>query len=39
VGGLITTQLLPFYDARMVDVLIAFENAVYAQLGAAAPAA
>jgi methyl acetate hydrolase len=38
VGGLIMTQVLPFYDAKMVDVLIGFESAVYAQVGAAVPA-
>ncbi len=39
VGGLIMTQVLPFYDAKIVDLLIAFECAVYAQVGAAVPAA
>jgi methyl acetate hydrolase len=39
VGGLIMTQVLPFYDVKIVDLLIAFESAVYAQVGAAVPAA
>jgi methyl acetate hydrolase len=30
------TQLLPFFDDRMVETLLAFEPAVYARLGAAA---
>jgi methyl acetate hydrolase len=34
----IFTQLLPFFDARMVDTLLEFEQAVYAQVGAAAAA-
>lgn len=38
IGGLIMTQVLPFYDAKVVDMLIAFETAVYAQVGAAVPA-
>jgi hypothetical protein len=33
------TQVLPFYDAKIIDVLMAFETAVYAQVGAAVPAA
>lgn len=39
VGGLIMTQALPFYDAEIVNAAIAFEAAVYAQVGAAVPAA
>jgi CubicO group peptidase (beta-lactamase class C family) len=34
----IFTQLLPFFDAQMVDTLLEFEQGVYAQLGAATPA-
>jgi methyl acetate hydrolase len=34
----IFTQLLPFYDARMVDTLLQFEQAVYAEVGAPAAA-
>jgi CubicO group peptidase (beta-lactamase class C family) len=39
IGGLFMTQVLPFYDAKIVDTLLAFEVAVYAQVGAAVPAA
>jgi methyl acetate hydrolase len=38
VTAAIFTQLLPFFDARMVDTLLEFEQAVYAQVGAAAAA-
>jgi CubicO group peptidase (beta-lactamase class C family) len=38
VGGLLMTQVLPFYDTKFIETLIAFEMAVYAQVGAAAPA-
>jgi methyl acetate hydrolase len=31
------TQLLPFFDDRMVETLLGFEAAVYAQVGAATP--
>lgn len=31
-GGLLMTQVLPFYDAKIVETLIAFERAVYAQV-------
>ena len=34
----IFTQLLPFFDERMVGALMEFEQGVYAQLGAAATA-
>jgi CubicO group peptidase (beta-lactamase class C family) len=34
----IFTQLLPFFDARMVDTLMQFEQAVYAEVGAPATA-
>jgi methyl acetate hydrolase len=39
VGGLLMTQVLPFYDAGVVQTLIGFEVAVYEQVGAAVPAA
>ena len=38
IGGLFMTQVLPFYDARIIDTLLALEVAVYAQVGAAVPA-
>jgi CubicO group peptidase (beta-lactamase class C family) len=38
VGGLLMTQVLPFFDARVVEALLAFEVGVYAQVGAAVPA-
>jgi methyl acetate hydrolase len=34
----IFTQLLPFFDGRMVETLLQFEQHVYAQLGAPTPA-
>ena len=34
----IFTQLLPFFDERMVETLLQFEQSIYAQLGAPAPA-
>ena len=34
----IFTQLLPFFDARMVEALLQFEQDIYAQLGAATAA-
>jgi CubicO group peptidase (beta-lactamase class C family) len=34
----IFTQLLPFFDARMVETLMQFEMGVYAQVGAATAA-
>lgn len=39
VGGVLMTQLLPFFDRRVVETLMAFETAVYQQLGAVLPAA
>jgi methyl acetate hydrolase len=39
IGGLFMTQVLPFFDARVVEAALGFEAAVYAQVGAAAPAA
>jgi methyl acetate hydrolase len=38
IGGLIMTQVLPFFDAKVVDMLLALETAVYARVGAAVPA-
>jgi CubicO group peptidase (beta-lactamase class C family) len=38
IAAAIFTQLLPFFDARMVETLLAFEAAVYARRGAPAAA-
>jgi methyl acetate hydrolase len=38
VGGAIMTQVLPFFDAAIVEALMAFEVAAYAQVGSAAAA-
>ena len=40
VGGVLMTQLLPFFDMAVVEALMGFEGAVYQQVGAvvAAPA-
>jgi methyl acetate hydrolase len=38
VGGVLLTQVLPFFDAGVVELLVAFEQAVYAEVGAAATA-
>jgi len=35
VGAAIMTQVLPFFDAKVVEALLGFEVAVYAQVGAA----
>ncbi len=35
IGAVIATQLLPFFDAKMVETILGFEAAVYAELGAA----
>jgi methyl acetate hydrolase len=35
VGGVFMTQILPFFDAGVVELLEAFEFATYAQVGAA----
>lgn len=35
----IFTQLLPFFDQRMIELLMGFEQEVYASVGATAPAA
>jgi len=39
IGAVLMTQLLPFYDMRVIETLIAFEMAIYGQVGAAVPAA
>jgi methyl acetate hydrolase len=39
VGGVFMTQILPFFDAGVVELLEGFELAAYAQVGAAVPAA
>lgn len=39
IGGVLMTQLLPFFDMRVVETLIGFEGAVYQQVAALAPAA
>ena len=39
VGGVLMTQLLPFFDMAVIETLIGFEAAVYQQVGAAVPAA
>jgi len=39
IGGVLMTQLLPFFDMGVVETLIGFEMAVYQQVGAAVPAA
>ena len=39
IGGVLMTQILPFFDMPVVETLIGFEAAVYQQVGAAVPAA
>ena len=39
VGGVLMTQILPFFDMRVVETLVGFEMAVYQQVGAAVPPA
>ena len=39
IGGVLMTQLLPFFDLRVIETLMGFELAVYQQVGAAVPAA
>jgi CubicO group peptidase (beta-lactamase class C family) len=39
VGGVLMTQLLPFFDMRVIETLLGFESAVYQQVGSVAPAA
>ncbi|MDH4391033.1 MAG: serine hydrolase [Aquabacterium sp.] len=38
VGGVLMTQLLPFFDMPVIETLMGFEMAVYQQVGAAVPA-
>ena len=38
IGGVIMTQVLPFFDLAVVEKVLAFEAAAYAQIGAAAVA-
>ena len=39
VGGVLMTQLLPFFDMATIETLMGFEMAVYQQVGPALPAA
>lgn len=39
VGGVLMTQVLPFFDMPVVETLMGFEMAVYQQVGAVVPAA
>jgi CubicO group peptidase (beta-lactamase class C family) len=39
IGGVLMTQLLPFFDMRVIETLMGFEMAVYEQVGAVVPAA
>ncbi len=39
VGGVLMTQMLPFFDMGVIETLMGFEMAVYQQVDAAAPAA
>jgi methyl acetate hydrolase len=39
VGGVLMTQVLPFFDAPVIETLLGFEAAVYQQVGAAVAAA
>ena len=39
IGGVLMTQLLPFFDMPVIETLMGFETAVYQQVGAAMPAA
>ena len=39
IGGVLMTQLLPFFDMPVIETLIGFETAVYQQVGAVVPAA
>jgi len=38
IGALLMTQLLPFFDMQVIELLIGFEMAVYRQVGAAVAA-
>jgi methyl acetate hydrolase len=37
VGAVLMTQVLPFFDARIIELLIGFEAAIYAQVRGPAP--
>jgi methyl acetate hydrolase len=39
IGGVLMTQLLPFFDMPVIETFMGFEMAVYQQVGAAVPAA
>ncbi len=39
VGAVFMTQMLPFFDMRVIETLMGFEAAVYAQVGSVVPAA
>ena len=39
IGGVLMTQLLPFFDMPVIETLMGFELAVYQQVGAVLPAA
>jgi len=39
IGVALMTQVLPFFDARIVQVLLGLDAATYAQVGGAVPAA
>ena len=39
IGGVLMTQLLPFFDMPVIETLVAFERAVYRQAGSVVPAA
>jgi methyl acetate hydrolase len=39
IGGVLMTQLLPFFDMPVIETLMGFEMAVYQQVGAVVPAA
>jgi len=39
IGGILMTQVLPFFDMAVIQTLMGFELAVYQQVGAAVPAA
>jgi CubicO group peptidase (beta-lactamase class C family) len=39
IGGILMTQVLPFFDMPVIQTLMGFEMAVYQQVGAAVPAA
>jgi len=38
IGGVLMTQVLPFFDMSVIETLMGFETAVYQQVGAAVPA-